>query len=219
MGDTETVVLKNVDLEIRQGEFLTIIGVSGSGKSTLLNIIGALDTPTSGEVEVLGEKLSQASEEERTLFRKQHLGFIFQFYNLLPTLTAEENVKIGLELLKLSASEMRERVTKYLDAVGLGAKRHKFPSQMSGGEQQRVAIARALAKHPRIILADEPTGNLDRDTAHSILTLMRKMNQESGVTFVIVTHDMEMAKLSDRVYRVGETQGSASTSPKMQMSS
>jgi ABC-type lipoprotein export system ATPase subunit len=203
MGDTETTILQNVDLDIRQGEFLSILGVSGSGKSTLLNLIGALDTPTSGEVKVLGENLSRATEEERTLFRRHHLGFIFQFYNLLPTMTAEENVKLGLELLKLPAAEMQQRVSKYLEAVGLGTKKHKFPSQMSGGEQQRVAIARALVKQPRIILADEPTGNLDRETAHSILALMRRMNQDSGVTFIIVTHDMEVAKLSDRVYRVG----------------
>lgn len=203
-GEVEYQVLQEVNLTVNKGDFLAILGVSGSGKTTLLNIIGAMDVPTSGRVEVFKQELTRMSEAERTLFRRNHLGFVFQFYNLLPTLTAEENVKIGLELIGLSKEEMQQRSTHYLDAVGLQGKHKKFPSQLSGGEQQRVAIARALAKQPYLVLADEPTGNLDRATGRSVLALMRKLNRESGITFVIVTHDLEISELSDRVYRVGE---------------
>ncbi len=203
-GAGETRVLANVSLEVHPGELVAILGVSGSGKSTLLHIIGAMDAATEGRVEVFGRDLSRLGETERTRFRRNHLGFVFQFYNLLPMMTAAENVAIGIELLGLSRQEVAQRTQRYLDAVGLGAKAQRYPFQLSGGEQQRVAIARALAKQPLLVLADEPTGNLDRATARAVLALMHELNRESGITFLVVTHDEEVSALADRAYRLGD---------------
>jgi ABC-type lipoprotein export system ATPase subunit len=204
-GAGETRVLANVSLEVQPGELVAILGVSGSGKSTLLHIIGAMDAATEGRVEVFGRDLSRLGEAERTRFRRNYLGFVFQFYNLLPMMTAVENVAIGIELLGLPRQEVAQRTQACLEAVGLGAKARRYPFQLSGGEQQRVAIARALAKQPLLVLADEPTGNLDRATARAVLALIHELNRESGITFLVVTHDVEVSALADRAYRLGDT--------------
>lgn len=201
-GLVEQEVLSGIDLDIGEGEFLAILGASGSGKTTLLNIIGAMDTPTAGSVTIFGSDIARMSEVERTRFRRESLGFVFQFYNLLPTFTALENIRIGIELLRISGAEVEERARYYLNAVGLADKADRFPGQLSGGEQQRVAIARALAKKPRLLIADEPTGNLDRATARAILGLMRQLQRDSGTTFIIVTHDLDVTNFTDRTYRL-----------------
>ena len=195
-------VLTNVSFSVARGEMFAIVGVSGSGKTTLLNLIGALDTPASGDVRVLGQSVSRMSARERRELRRTKLGFIFQFFNLLPTLTAAENVKLALELVGAPRAECARAAQELLGAVGLAGKERRFPAQLSGGEQQRVAIARALAKRPELVVADEPTGNLDRASARQVLSLMRELNRNSGVTFVVVTHDPEIAKLADRVFEL-----------------
>jgi len=204
VGEVRTDVLKDTSLEIYPGEFVVVLGSSGCGKTTLLNLIGALDLTSTGKVTVDGEEISGASPQILTTFRREKLGFIFQFYNLLPTLTAAENVAASLEILSLSKEEINERTQRNLEQVGLGDKMGKFPSQLSGGEQQRVAIARALAKNPNIILADEPTGNLDEVTEDIIMDLMKKLNKETGASFIIVTHNPKIADLADRVIRIHE---------------
>jgi ABC-type lipoprotein export system ATPase subunit len=201
-GDELVTIFDNVNFSIKTGEFFAILGFSGSGKTTLLNVIGGLDVPTSGEVRVFGKSVTSMSPDARTKFRRDHLGFVFQFYNLLPALTAIENVKVGMELQDLPRSEIADRAEHYLRAVGLKGKEHRRPAQLSGGEQQRVAIARALAKKPALILADEPTGNLDRGTGRSIMALMRELNSELGTTFVVVTHDTDVSALADNTYNV-----------------
>ena len=203
-GEVKTHVLNNASLETYPGEFVVVFGVSGCGKTTLLNLIGALDTPSSGTITVDGEELSAASEEALTRYRRYKIGFVFQFFNLLPTLTAAENVEAALEILDLSKEEITQRTHHYLAEVWLADKSDQFPSQLSGGEQQRVAIARALAKKPKIILADEPTGNLDEATGEKIITLMKKLNQQTGTSFVVVTHDRKIAQLADRVIHIHE---------------
>ena len=202
-GDVVTEVLRGVDLDLQQGEFSVIFGPSGCGKTTLLNLIGALDTPTSGSVVVDGQDVGAMSRKQLAGFRKEKIGFIFQAYNLLPTLTALENVEAALELLELPGSgEMNRRALEYLSRVGLADKVNKFPVQLSGGEQQRVAIARALAKQPRLVLADEPTGNLDEALGTHIVELMRELNLETGATFAIVSHHPALADTADRVVRL-----------------
>lgn len=204
-GEVETRVLHDASLEIYGGEFVVVFGVSGSGKSTILNIIGGLDACTSGRVVVDGEDLSRALPDQLSVFRRKKLGFIFQFYNLLPTLTAAENVEAALEILPLSKDECQQRSHQYLQQVGLGNKMNKYPSQLSGGEQQRVAIARALAKKPILILADEPTGNLDEATADRIVVdLMKNMNRETKATFVLATHNPKIAERAHRVIEIHE---------------
>ncbi|MDP8249231.1 MAG: ABC transporter ATP-binding protein [Candidatus Tritonobacter lacicola] len=204
-GDVVTEVLKGVDLVLANGEFAVIFGPSGCGKTTLLNIIGALDTPSSGSVNVGGQELDRMNRTQLTKFRKDKIGFIFQAYNLLPTLTALENVEAALELLPFaSRKEMKQRALDYLSRVELSDKADKFPAQLSGGEQQRVAIARALAKQPRLVLADEPTGNLDEATSERILGTMRTLNAETGATFAIVSHDPNLAELADRVVQLSD---------------
>ena len=202
VGEVRTDVLKDTSLEIYSGEFVVVLGSSGCGKTTLLNLIGALDTSSTGKVIVDGEDISHGSPMSLTTFRREKLGYIFQFYNLLPTLTAAENVAAGLEILSLSKDEIKGRIQYYLEQVGLGDKTGKFPSQLSGGEQQRVAIARALAKRPNIVLGDEPTGNLDEVTEDIIMDLMKKLNKETGASFIIVTHNPKIADLADRVIRI-----------------
>ncbi|MEQ8705587.1 MAG: ABC transporter ATP-binding protein [Phaeodactylibacter sp.] len=191
--------LKGVDLEIEAGEFTAIVGPSGSGKTTLLNIIGGLDRPTAGYVEVGGEDISQMSDNTLIDFRKEHIGFVFQAYNLIPVLTARENVEFVMLLQKRSRAERHARADELLKAVGLEDKVDKRPAELSGGQQQRVAVARALAPKPTFILADEPTANLDSASTANLLDIMARLNQEEGVTFVFSTHDQ---RVIDRARRV-----------------
>ena len=196
-GDTEVKALKGVDLTIESGEFISIAGPSGSGKTTLMNLIGCIDTLDAGEIRIEGKVVSSLSKEEKTSFRREKLGFIFQSYNLIPVLTAFENVAFALQLLNVPESEIRERTMQMLKEVGLEGMENRRPGKLSGGQQQRVAIARALIKNPVIVLADEPTANLDSHTGEEILKLMEEMNRKHGTTFVFSTHDkmvMEFAK-------------------------
>lgn len=198
LGETIVKALRGVTLEIQQGEFLAILGQSGSGKTTLLNMIAALDVPTSGRVIISGTDISSMSRDERTSFRRKSTGLVFQFYNLFPTLTAVENVEIGIALDIKDKKEMRERALKYLDMVGISDKANNYPSQMSGGEQQRVAIARGLAKEPPILVLDEPTGNLDAETSDVIWNLLSELNKKTGTTIIAVTHQTSVSKVADR---------------------
>jgi ABC-type lipoprotein export system ATPase subunit len=191
--------LKNNNLQINQGEFIAIMGPSGSGKSTLLQLIGGLDLPTSGNVIVDGVTLNHLKEKERTLFRRKKVGFVFQNYQLLPMMTVAENIALSLSAAKTGKSEIKTRVTRLLEDVNLIGKESQFPSQLSGGQQQRVAIARALAMKPQLILADEPTGNLDQRNGKDILQLLSRLNKEEGITVVMVTHDPHAAEVADRV--------------------
>ncbi len=179
-----------------------MLGPSGCGKTTLLNLIGGLDTPDSGAVRACGVDLGRATRAELTAYRARSVGFVFQFYNLLPTLTARENVEAGVRVAGADREAAREAADELLGRVGLGALAERFPSQLSGGEQQRVAIARALAKRPPLLLADEPTGNLDEATAAGVLELMAELNQATGAAFVVVTHNPELARAGPRVVRL-----------------
>jgi putative ABC transport system ATP-binding protein len=189
--------LRGVDVEIRSGCLTAIAGPSGSGKTTLLNLIGCIDRPDKGELTVAGTRVADLSDDALSDFRASHLGFVFQSFNLIPVLTAYENVEYPLRLTKLSAPERRERVRAVLEAVGLGARADHRPGELSGGQQQRVAIARALAASPRLVLADEPTANLDSDTGASILELMRRMQREHKVSIVICSHDPQVIAAAD----------------------
>lgn len=191
--------LKGVDLDIEQGEFTAIVGPSGSGKTTLLNIIGGLDRPTDGEVEVGGEDISKLSDNQLIDFRKNNIGFVFQSYNLIPVLTAKENVEFVMLLQNRSKEERDNRAEKLLNSVGLSDKMDKRPSELSGGQQQRVAVARALASKPTFILADEPTANLDSKSTANLLDIMAGLNKEENITFVFSTHDQ---RVIDRARRV-----------------
>jgi len=199
MGEVVVTALDNVDLSVESGEFLAIMGPSGSGKSTLLHLLGGLDTPTSGEIILAGESLSNLSDDRLTLVRRHKVGFIFQFYNLLPTLTAEENVALPLLIDGQAAHKHNARLGGLLSLVGLLDRRDHRPNQLSGGQQQRVAIARAFANEPEIVLADEPTGNLDSKTGAAILQLLRRTCTELNATIVMVTHDPRAASYADRV--------------------
>ncbi|MEW6182133.1 MAG: ABC transporter ATP-binding protein [Bacillota bacterium] len=197
MGEVAVEALKDTSLEIFAGELLVILGPSGSGKSTLLNIIGGMDSPTSGQVYAGGEELSSASEARLTRFRRNEVGFVFQFFNLIPDLTARENVELAANLTEnpLSAEEV-------LEEVGMRDRMDHFPSQLSGGEQQRVSIARAVVKNPRLLICDEPTGSLDYKTGRMILGLLAKINRERGSTVVIVTHNAPIGAMAHRVARM-----------------
>ncbi|HEX9145850.1 MAG TPA: ABC transporter ATP-binding protein [Candidatus Binatia bacterium] len=197
-GDNEITALADVSLEIPRGAFAVVMGPSGSGKSTLLQLIGGLDRPSGGEILVGGRLIGQMADDEVTLFRRTHIGFVFQFFNLLPTLTALENVTLPFVLDGRSKAEADRRAATLLAKVGLEARRHHLPEEMSGGEIQRVAIARALAFNPPLLLADEPTGNLDSKTGGAILSLLRQINREEGCTIVMVTHSQEAASYGDR---------------------
>jgi ABC-type lipoprotein export system ATPase subunit/cell division protein FtsX len=199
LGSTEVNALKNIDLEIDQGDFIALVGPSGSGKSTLLNLLGGLDRPTSGEICILDLPLHCASEEELTAHRRHNVGFVFQTFNLLPTLTALENVALPLMLSGVSLDEREERARELLSRVGLEHRLDHRPTEMSGGEQQRAAIARALVNNPKVILADEPTGNLDSATGAEVMHLLHELNVERGVTLIVVTHDPEIASYADRI--------------------
>jgi putative ABC transport system ATP-binding protein len=197
-GENEVVSLADVSLEITRGSFAVIMGPSGSGKSTLLHLMGGLDQPTSGELLVDGRLIGQMTDDAITLFRRTQIGFVFQFFNLLPTLTALENVTLPLILDGRSKREADERGDFLLTKVGLYGRRHHLPEEMSGGEIQKVAIARSLAFNPLILLADEPTGNLDSRSGESVLSLLRQINHDEGCTVVMVTHSQEAAAFGDR---------------------
>ncbi len=192
--------LNGINLTIKEGEFVSIIGPSGSGKSTLLNMLGALDIPDSGKINVAGKDLK--SDKKLNKFRSEQIGFIFQLHNLIPNITVRENIEIPMYTQKLSSSKMKERALKLLEDVGLYDKADILPSKLSGGERQRVAIARALANNPSIILADEPTGSLDSKTSNKILKLLIDLHKDKKVTLIIVTHDMDVAKLANRFIEV-----------------
>jgi len=196
----QVIALKDVDLTINQGEFVALMGPSGSGKSTLLHLIAAMDRPTGGEIRVLGEDLRRLSDREIAHWRNEHVGFIFQSFNLIPVMSAIENVELPLKLTNLKRGEQREHAATALTLVGLGERMNHLPRQLSGGQEQRVAIARAIATDPDLILADEPTGNLDAASAEEALTLLTKLNREYGKTIVMVTHDPHAASFATRVY-------------------
>jgi putative ABC transport system ATP-binding protein len=205
-GEAAVEALKGVDLAVRKGEMLAIMGRSGSGKSTLLTLLGGVDTPTSGSVLLDGEDLANMTDDERTLVRRRKIGFIFQAFNLLPILTAQENVALPMELDGVKTSEARARALETLEMVGMGKRKDHIPSKMSGGEQQRVAIARALAIRPAILLADEPTGNLDSANGQRVTALLRRLVDEHKQTIVMVTHDPLVAAAADRVVHLSDGQ-------------
>ncbi len=201
-GSTKVDAVRDLDLTIGHGEFLAIAGPSGSGKTTLLQLLGGLDRPSAGEVRFEGRDLGSLREAELTRLRLDTIGFVFQQFNLIPTVTAAENVALALAPRRVSAAERKERVAELLSAVGLGARGHHLPSQLSGGEQQRVAIARALANDPRVVLADEPTGNLDSTTGEEIVGLLRQLSDDRGQTVVLITHDTQVAAAAPRTVRM-----------------
>ena len=192
------IALKDVDIEIHKGEFVALMGPSGSGKSTLLHLIAAMDTATGGEIAVLGQNLRKMSDKAIAHWRNENVGFIFQSFNLIPVLTAMENVELPLKLTNLSKTDRREHAATALKLVGLGDRLTHFPRQLSGGQEQRVAIARALVTDPALLLADEPTGNLDAQSATDVLTMLQRLNQEFGKTIVMVTHDPHAAKFATK---------------------
>ena len=206
MGHTFVDALQGANLTLTRGEFVALVGPSGSGKSTVLNLIGGLDRPTSGEVWIDGTELGSSDERTLTRHRRQHVGFVFQSFNLLSRLTAEENVALPLMFSGVPEKERRARARALLQRVGLGARLTHRPTQLSGGEQQRVAIARALVGQPALLLADEPTGNLDTATGAEIMGLLKELNQEQGLTLLVVTHDTEVAAFADRVVRLRDGQ-------------
>jgi putative ABC transport system ATP-binding protein len=201
-GETEVHALRGIDLTIDAGEFISIAGPSGSGKSTLLNLIGCLDTADEGEISINGTKIGGQKPGALVELRRQNIGFVFQSFNLIPVLTAYENVAMALSLLGIADTEIRDRVMSLLADVGLEGMEHRRPSRLSGGQQQRVAVARALVKDPSIVLADEPTANLDSETGEQLLKLMKDMNRRRGTTFVFSTHDQMVMDYADRLCRL-----------------
>ncbi|MFN8470822.1 MAG: ABC transporter ATP-binding protein [Anaerolineae bacterium] len=199
-GQSHTV-LDNVSADFAPGEFVVLLGKSGSGKSTLLNLVSGIDSPSSGDIWVSGQPITRMGDRERTIFRRLHIGFVFQFFNLIPTLTVQENVFLPVDLAAGGKSG-RQRGLDLLERVGLGNRLGAYPDRLSGGEQQRVAIARALAHDPPLVLADEPTGNLDEDTGRQVLSLLDDLVREAGKSLLMVTHSPEVVGLADRVYRV-----------------
>ncbi|CUS03513.2 putative transporter subunit: ATP-binding component of ABC superfamily [Candidatus Promineifilum breve] len=203
-GGRERVVLDNVDYRFNAGEFVVLLGHSGSGKSTLLNLISGIDRPDGGDVSILGTTITRLSERDRTLFRRDHVGFIFQFFNLIPTLSVLENVTLPQELAGRRRKEIEPPAIGLLARVGLADRRDTFPDKLSGGEQQRVAIARALAHDPLLVLADEPTGNLDDVNGERVLALLLELTRDAGRTLLMATHNPDIAPLADRVLQVHE---------------
>jgi putative ABC transport system ATP-binding protein len=199
IGEMETHALRGVNLSVEDGEFTALVGPSGSGKTTLLQLIGLLDQPTSGQVHINGKDATRLNRNQRADLRKGTIGFIFQFFALIPTLTAYENVEMPLLLNGTKPAERKKRVNEVLEAVGLSDRAHHRPDQLSGGQQQRVAVARALAINPKVILADEPTANLDTENGKQVMDIMKKLNKETGVTFVFATHDPRVIGYADRV--------------------
>ena len=198
-GEVDVQALRSVDLDIHRGEFIVLLGPSGSGKSTLLNILGGLDVPTSGEVRFGDHRLTGASEDELTEYRREHVGFVFQFYNLIPSLTVRENVALVTDIVRDPMP-----IDEAIDRVGLTPRRDHFPAQLSGGEQQRVAIARAIVKKPEVLLCDEPTGALDYTTGKLVLEVIERINRDLGTTAVVITHNAAIAGMADRVIHLGD---------------
>ncbi len=202
MGEEIVHAVSSVSLEIKEGEFVALVGPSGSGKSTMMHIIGGLDTPTSGRVIVDGQDLSSASDKELSRYRNEKIGFVFQAFNLHPTYTATENVALPLIFSGIGQSNRMKMAAEALDIVGLAERASHRPNQLSGGERQRVSIARALVTQPKILLADEPTGNLDSKNGKHVMALLSQLNKEKGITLIIVTHDMEIAKEAGRIIKM-----------------
>lgn len=198
-SDFPVHAVKSLDLTIEQGEFVAVMGPSGSGKTTLLNMLGGIDVPTSGEVKIDGNDICHLSEKDLIAFRRDHIGFIFQDYSLLPVLTALENVEFVMQLQGHKEAECRQRASDLLEQVGLAEQLHKRPTKLSGGQQQRVAVARALAPRPRFVMADEPTANLDAKSTAELLDIMQQLNQQEGTTFIFSTHDPRVIKRARRV--------------------
>jgi putative ABC transport system ATP-binding protein len=201
-GNKTRQVLTGADLTLPRGKFTAIIGRSGSGKSTLLNLISGIEQPDSGEIWINGTHLTALSEQERTLYRREQIGFVFQFFNLLPTLTVQENITLPLEINGITPAEARAKAVPLLEAVGLADRAKTFPDRLSGGEQQRVAIARALVNDPKIVLADEPTGNLDRTTGQLVLNLLDDLTRKANKNLIMVTHSISSAAQADTIYRL-----------------
>jgi putative ABC transport system ATP-binding protein len=212
VGETRIHALRGVDLDVRAGEFIVLLGPSGSGKSTLLNVLGGLDTPTAGSISFKGADLSAADEAALTRYRREHVGFVFQFYNLIPSLTARENVALVTDIAvhPMPAAEA-------LRWVGLGERLDHFPSQLSGGEQQRVAIARAIVKQPDVLLCDEPTGALDYETGKLVLEVIAKINAELGTTAMVITHNAAIAGMADRVFKLADGKIVGETRPERKL--
>lgn len=198
-GDYSRTIFADLSLDINRGEFVALLGQSGSGKSTLLNLLGGVDLPDAGTIRVGDQIITDQNESQRTLFRRRHIGFVFQFFNLIPTLTVEENLFLPLELNGLATPDRQEAALALLDEIGLGDRRRSFPERLSGGEQQRLAIARALVHGPALLLADEPTGNLDIATGERILDLLLDLHQRAKTTIIMVTHSREVAARAGRV--------------------
>lgn len=204
VGDSKVKALNGVDFTIQKGEFCSIVGTSGSGKSTLLNMLAGLEKPTKGQIVIAGEHIEKKSENQLVKFRREHIGFIFQSFNLLPALSAVENVALPLTFQGMDKTKRLEKASQVLDLVGLSKHKNHKPTQMSGGQQQRVGIARALVVSPQIIFADEPTGNLDSHTSAEVMELIRKIIHEQNQTLVMVTHDDHLAGFADRIFRISD---------------
>tara|TARA_X000000368_G_C22841338_1_gene627792 strand:+ start:59 stop:745 length:687 start_codon:yes stop_codon:yes gene_type:complete len=203
-GESTVQAVRGVDVEIKEGEMIAIMGPSGCGKTTLLNVLSGIDEPNSGEVMIDGNPMYSVSDDKRTQMRAENLGFIFQDFNLLPVLSAVENVELPLLLLGKSASESRKSALEALDSVGLADRSEHRPTELSGGQQQRVAIARAIVHHPKVILCDEPTGNLDSATSSTVMTLLKEINKKLGTTFLLVTHDKDVASQCSRILQMDD---------------
>ena len=203
-GESTVQAVRGVDVEIKEGEMIAIMGPSGCGKTTLLNVLSGIDEPNSGEVMIDGNPMYSVSDDKRTQMRAQNLGFIFQDFNLLPVLSAVENVELPLLLLGKSASESRKSALEALDSVGLADRSEHRPTELSGGQQQRVAIASAIVHHPKVILCDEPTGNLDSATSSTVMNLLKEINNKLGTTFLLVTHDKDVASQCTRILRMDD---------------
>ena len=199
VGNKRLPVLSNTNLQINRGETIALLGRSGSGKSTLLNLLGGIDLPDEGQIIIDDHDFGKMNEKQRTLFRRRHIGFIHQFFNLIPTLTAAENIALPLELNRQSRQHIQKRVAELLAAIGLQQRAHDFPDQLSGGEQQRIALARALIHQPMLVLADEPTGNLDAQTGKQVLNLLHDLVKQVDCTLVMVTHSLAVARSADRI--------------------
>ena len=204
VGDSKVKALNGVDFTIQKGEFCSIVGTSGSGKSTLLNMLAGLEKPTKGQIVIAGEHIEKKSENQLVKFRREHIGFIFQSFNLLPALSAVENVAVPITFQGMDKAKRLEKASQVLDLVGLSKHKNHKPTQMSGGQQQRVGIARALVVNPQIIFADEPTGNLDSHTSAEVMELIRKIIHEQNQTLVMVTHDDHLAGFADRIFRISD---------------
>jgi len=205
-GKEKRTILDNVSMTFYQGDFILLLGHSGSGKSTLLNLISGIDDPDAGEIQVNGQTINRLSERQRTLFRREHIGFIFQFFNLIPTLTVLENITLALQLNGKLTTTKQQEVSQLIDRVGLTARQHTFPDKLSGGEQQRVAILRAIAHNPTVLLADEPTGNLDETTGQTILSLLLELTRQANKTLIMATHNPDIIPLADKIYHVKQGQ-------------